>query len=91
MASDQLTTFRAQLKVHRENMPAVARVMGLDATLSALDAALVEQARRQADVAAACAALERAINRIAPAGSPPIFTDQARERLAEIIVAARDL
>lgn len=89
--SDALTTFRAQLAGQLRVLPMVARAGGLEATLQSLDRAMVEQARRQADLAAAVCALERGVKLLAPAGSPPLFTDDTVSKLHAIVAAAKEL
>lgn len=91
---DALNTLRGFLAVHRWDYR--AKLSGLDQTLAALDAAMIEQAIRQADIANAVCVLALSIDRMqgriqSRGDVQPVFTAELNERLRVIFETGRDL
>jgi hypothetical protein len=92
--SDALTTLRDRLAAHARDPR--ASMFGLASTLQALDAAMLEQAKHQADLASSISVVEahvqllqRVLTGQCGARFDPPFTDDTRERLRVIFEAAR--
>lgn len=90
---DPLTTLRERLAAHARTMPTGARLIGLDATVKALDAAMVEQAKRQGEIANAVCVLAVELNQlrrwVIGANAQEVFTPETRERMRVIFEAGQ--
>lgn len=95
--SDALTALRAQLEARPRAMRNEEPFTALGDVVDAVHAALVEQARRQSQIAFAICVLENEVNCLlsrtaARWGSvSPAFTDETRERMRVIFEAGRTL